>query len=80
MENGTHLFIQSVDEAEKAVIETQGNDDLERFQHAQNLVLLAKEQLRIVENSGENGEKEIRRAKERLRRLEETQHANEMMN
>ncbi|MDR4886990.1 hypothetical protein RGU12_05410 [Fredinandcohnia sp. QZ13] len=80
MENVTFQFIRSVDEAEKAVIESQGNDDLERFQYAQNILLLAKEQLREVENSGETENKDFHRAKERLRRLEETQHAIEGTN
>ncbi|WP_010283320.1 hypothetical protein [Bacillus timonensis] len=80
MEKNLHQFLQSVDEAGKAVIESQGNDDPQRFQHAQNMVLLAKEQLREIENATTNEEIEFKRAKERLRKLEETQHAIEATN
>lgn len=68
-------FVQSVDEAQHAVIESQGNGDRERFQLAQNLVQQAKEQLREVENSGVSEDLAYLRAKALLRRLEETQRA-----
>ncbi|WP_453990429.1 hypothetical protein [Bacillus nitroreducens] len=68
-------FKQSVEEAQKAVIESQGNGDQERFQKAQNMLLQAKEQLREVENSGVTDELTYIRAKTLLRKLEETQHA-----
>nr|WP_309101285.1 hypothetical protein [Fredinandcohnia onubensis] len=80
MDNLLDLFVQSVDEAQLAVIESQGNGDMERFQHAQNLVQQAKEQLREVENSGGTEDLAYIRAKALLRRLEETQRANEAIN
>lgn len=81
MENLLHQFINSVEEAEKAVIESQGNDDPQRFQHAQNLVLKAKEQFREVVNAGvTNEDNQFHRAQQLLRKLEETQHAIEATN
>nr|WP_304213008.1 hypothetical protein [Fredinandcohnia onubensis] len=75
LDNLLNQLVQSVDEAEHAVIESQGNGDRERFQHAQNLVMQAKEQLREVENSGVTEDLAYIRAKALLRRLEETQRA-----
>jgi hypothetical protein len=80
MDNLLQQFVQSVDEAQLAVIESQGNGDQERFQHAENLVHQAKEQLREVENSGVTEDLAYIRAKALLRRLEETQRANEATN
>ncbi len=80
MDNLLQQFVQTVDEAQLAVIESQGNGDMERFQHAQNLVLQAKEQLREVEDSGGTENLAYIRAKALLRRLEETQRANEATN
>ncbi|MCH1627936.1 hypothetical protein [Fredinandcohnia quinoae] len=67
-------FIQTVEEAQQAIIESQANDDPQRFQHAQNLLLHAKEQLQEVKDTCE-AKSEFQHAKERLRKLEETQHA-----
>jgi len=76
LDNLLNQLVQSVDEAQHAVIESQGNGDQERFQHAQNLVQQAKEQLREVENySGVTEDLAYIRAKALLRRLEETQRA-----
>lgn len=75
LDNLLNQFVQSVDEAQHAVIESQGNGDRERFQHAQNLVQQAKEQLREVENLGVTEDLAYIRAKALLRRLEETQRA-----
>ncbi|WP_077617335.1 hypothetical protein [Bacillus sinesaloumensis] len=68
-------FLHSVDEALKAVIESQGNVDQERFQRAQNMMLHAKYLLQEVEKTDFVEDKEFVRAKERLRNLEETHHA-----
>ncbi|WP_449539506.1 hypothetical protein [Ferdinandcohnia sp. Marseille-Q9671] len=81
MENILQQFLESVDEAQKAVIESQGVDDPQRFQQAQNLVLLAKEQMREVVDAGiTNDDNQFHRAQQLLRKLEETQHAIESTN
>ncbi|HHY73544.1 MAG TPA: hypothetical protein GX497_10020 [Bacillus bacterium] len=63
-----------VNEAQKAVIEAQGNVDLERFQHAQYLVLQAKQFLNEQQWT-EDEEAQFLRTKELIRQLEETLHA-----
>ncbi|MFT4412469.1 hypothetical protein ACLM5H_01290 [Fredinandcohnia humi] len=75
--NQIEQFVRSVYDAQKAVIESQGNDDPAHFQHAQNMVYQAKQQLLEVDKTynGTEEEKKVLHAKELLRQLEETQHA-----
>lgn len=73
-EHQIQRFIDSVYDAEKAVIESQANEDPSRFQHAQNMIYQAKQQLLEVENMITNHQK-AHHAMEYLRHLEETQHS-----
>lgn len=65
-----------VKEVQSAVIESQGNKDPGKYQHAQNVIQETKLFLQesfTPTNSEE--EAQLLRAKELIRRLEETQHA-----
>ncbi|MFS0865189.1 hypothetical protein [Fredinandcohnia sp. 179-A 10B2 NHS] len=73
-EHQIQQFIDSVYEAERAVIESQANEDPARFQHAQNMIYQAKQQLLEVEELI-TGHQKAHHAMEYLRHLEETQHS-----
>lgn len=64
-----------VNEAEKAIIEAQGNVDLGKFQHAQYVVLQAKQFLNEQLQSTESQNTQLLRMKELIRQFEETLHA-----
>lgn len=70
LENVVHL----ANEAQKAVIEAQGNVDPGRFQHAQNILQLAKQSLqeKVDHELNDVQEKQLLHVKELLRQLEET--------
>lgn len=70
LENVVHL----ANEAQKTVIEAQGNVDPGRFQHAQNILQLAKQSLqeKVDHELNDVQEKQLLHVKELLRQLEET--------
>lgn len=78
MENNkqNHRIVDLLNEAEKAVIESQGNKDPGKYQHAQNVIQEAKLFLQeSFKPTNPEEETKVFHAKELLRHLEEAQHA-----
>ncbi len=71
-----HRIVDLVEEAERAVIESQGNKDPGKYQHAQNAIQEAKLFLQeSFKPTNTVEETKALHAKELLRHLEEAQHA-----
>lgn len=69
-------IVDMVNEAQKAVIEAQGNKDPGKYQHAQNAIQEARLFLQeSFKPTNPDGETKVLHAKELLRHLEEAQHA-----
>lgn len=71
-----HQLVDLVNEAQQAVIESQGSTDPGKFQHAQNLLQQTKQFLyESFTPMNQEEEKQLHRARELVRHLEEAQHA-----
>lgn len=69
-------IVELVNEAQKAVIESQGNTDPGKYQHAQNAIQEAKLFLQESFKPANSEEKtQLLHAKELMKHLEEAQHA-----
>lgn len=70
-------FIETVGDAQRAMIEAQGKGDIESFQQAQYRLKLAESMLLDIKDLDLNDKqrKEIHQAREMLRQLAETQES-----
>jgi 3-isopropylmalate dehydratase small subunit len=78
-EDSVEEAIQAVHEAEHAVIQAQSYSSLQFLQTANQKLIYASQQLQEVQNhintADENQQKEIHRASEQLRNLQENQNS-----